>query len=42
MDNECKYLKIEDITLWHGDVSGHLSYKYYCIEKNKDLPFGIF
>lgn len=37
MDNECKYLKIEDVTPWHEDPS----YKYYCTEKNKDLPFGI-
>lgn len=42
MDNECKYLKIEDVTPWHEDVFGHPSYKYYCTEKNKDLSFGIF
>jgi hypothetical protein len=42
MDNECKYLKIEDVTLWHGDVFDHPSYEYYCTKKNKDLPFGIF
>jgi hypothetical protein len=41
MDNECKYLKIEDVTFWHGDVFDHPSYKYYCTKKNKDLPFGI-
>ena len=41
MDNECKYLKIEDITPWHGDVFDHPSYKYHYTEKNKDLPFGI-
>lgn len=41
MDNECKYLKIEDVTTWHGDVFDHPSYKYHCIEKNKDLLFGI-
>ena len=41
MDIECKYLKIEDVTPWHGDVFDHPSYKYYCIEKNKDLPFGV-
>lgn len=38
MDNECKYLKIEDVTPWHEDPS----YKYYCTEKNKDLPLGFF
>lgn len=42
MDNECKYLKIEDVTSYHEDTFDHLGYKYYCIEKNKDLPFGIF
>ena len=41
MDNECKYLKIEDVTSWHEDVFDYPSYKYYCTEKNKDLPFGI-
>ena len=41
MDNECKYLKIEDVTPWHGDVFDHPSYKYYCTKKNEDLPFGI-
>lgn len=41
MDNECKYFKIEDITPYHGDVFGHLSYKYHCTEKNKDLLFRI-
>ena len=42
MDNECKYLKIEDVTPCRGDVFDHLCYKYHCTEKNKDLPFGIF
>lgn len=41
MDNECKYLKIEDTTSWHGDVFDHPTYKYYCIKKNKELSFGI-
>ena len=38
MDTECKYLKIED---WHGDVFDHPTYKYSCVEKNKELLFGI-
>lgn len=41
MDTECKYLKIEDVTPWHGDVFDHPTYKYYCIKKNKELSFGI-
>lgn len=41
MDNECKYLKIEDGIPWHDDVFDHPSYKYHCKEKNKDLLFGI-
>ena len=42
MDNECKYLEIEDVTPYQGDVFDHPCYKYHCTEKNKDLPFGIF
>lgn len=42
MDNECKYLEIEDATSCHSDVFDHPCYKYHCAEKNKDLPFGIF
>ena len=41
MNNKCKYLKIEAVTSWHEDVFDHPNYKYYCTEKNKDLPFGI-
>lgn len=41
MSNECKYLEIEDVTPYHGDVFDHPCYKYHCAEKNKDLPFGI-
>lgn len=33
MDNECKYLKIEDVTSYHEDVFDHPSYKYHCTEK---------
>lgn len=40
MDNECKYLEIEYVTSC-GDVFDHPCYKYHCVEKNKDLPFGI-
>ena len=42
MDNKCKYLNIEDVTPWHGDVFSHPEYKYCCTKKNKELPFGIF
>ena len=41
MDNECKYLKIEDTTPWHGDVFDHPTYKYYCVKNGKKLIFGI-
>lgn len=41
MDTECKYLKIEDVTPWHGDVFDHPTYKYFCVEKNKELLLGI-
>lgn len=41
MDNECMYLEIEDVTSC-GGVFDHPCYKYHCVEKNKDLPFGIF
>lgn len=30
----CKYLKIKDVTTWHGDVFDHPTYKYYCAKKN--------
>lgn len=45
MDTECKYLKIEewhgDVEDWYGDVFDHPTYKYSCVEKNKELLFGI-
>ena len=41
MDNGCKYLEIEDVTSYQDDVFDHPCYKYYCVENNKDLPFGI-
>ena len=28
--NDCKYLKTEDVTPWHGDVFDHPDYKYIC------------
>lgn len=28
--DDCKYLKTEDITPWHGDVFDHPDYKYTC------------
>lgn len=32
---ECKYLKIEDVSSWHGDIFDHPDYKYYCTQQNK-------
>lgn len=29
---ECKYLKIEDVSSWHGDIFDHPDYKYYCTQ----------
>ena len=37
MNKDCKYLRIEDITPWHGDVFDHPSYDYYCEEKCQKL-----
>ena len=39
--SECEYLKVEDVTPWHGDVFDHPDYEYYCMKKNKKLlaPF---
>ena len=42
MDNECMYLEIEDVTSFTSDIFNHTRYRYHCVEKNKDLPFGIF
>lgn len=41
LDNNCAYLKIKDITPWHGDVFDHPEYEYYCTLKDKTLSFGI-
>lgn len=35
----CKYLKIEDVTPWHGDVFDHPTYKYYCTKKSKEVLY---
>lgn len=38
--NDCKYLKIEDVTPWHGDVFDHPDYKYTCEKCEKEvIPF---
>ena len=42
MDNECMYLEIEDVTSFTSDIFNHTRYRYHWVEKNKDLPFGIF
>ena len=43
IDNGCTYLEIEDVTSYHeDDVFDNPCYKYHCVEKNKDLSFGIF
>ena len=31
----CKYFKIEEVT--GKDIYGHLTYKYYCTKKNKEV-----
>ena len=28
--DDCKYLKIEDVTPWHSDIFDHPSYEYTC------------
>lgn len=35
--NNCKHLKIEDKTPWHGDIFDHPRYKYTCQNKNKSV-----
>lgn len=38
--DDCKYLKTEDITPWHGDVFDHPDYKYTCEKREKEvIPF---
>lgn len=41
MNNDCKYLKIEDVTPYHGAIFDHPKYKYSCVKKDKELVFGI-
>lgn len=37
---DCKFLIIEDITSYHGDVFDHPTYKYTCKKCNKEvLPY---
>lgn len=31
----CKYFKIEEVT--GKDIYGHLTYKYYCTKKSKEV-----
>lgn len=40
MDTECKYLKIKDVTSWHGDVFDHPTYEYFCTKQSKELLLG--
>lgn len=38
--DDCKYLKTEDVTPWHGDVFDHSSYRYTCKKTGKEvIPF---
>lgn len=37
IDNECKNLKKEDITPWHGDVFDHPHYRYICKITGKEV-----
>lgn len=34
---DCKKLKAEDITPWHGDVFDHPEYKYICTESGREV-----
>ena len=37
---DCKYLKIKDITPYHSDVYDHPDYSYTCIIINREvIPF---
>ncbi len=33
----CKYIEIEDVTPWHGDVFGHPDYKYTCTKLGREV-----
>lgn len=35
MDEDCKYLKIEDVI--GCDIYDHPTYKFYCTKKNKEV-----
>lgn len=35
MNEDCKYLKIEDII--DRDIYDHPTYKFYCTKKNKEI-----
>ena len=38
--DDCKYLKTEDVTPWHGDVYDHPDYKHTCEKCGKEIiPF---
>lgn len=38
--DDCKHLKTDDITPWHGDVYDHPEYKYTCEKCGKEvIPF---
>lgn len=34
---DCKKLKAEDITSWHGDVFDHPEYKYICTASGREV-----
>lgn len=37
---DCKYLKTEDVTPWHGDVFDHPDYKHTCEKIGREIiPF---
>lgn len=37
---DCKFLAIDDVTPYHGDVFDHPDYKYTCKKCNKEvIPF---
>ena len=33
----CKNLRSEDVTPWHGDVFGHPDYKYTCTVSGREV-----
>lgn len=37
---DCKFLKVEDATPYHGDVFDHPNYSYTCEKKSREvIPF---